>query len=54
MRQAPKRRHGIGATKRRAAITLFCSGLHPRQVGRLLGVTPDEVLNALRRKVARR
>lgn len=51
---AGKRRNHMGPTKRRAAIVLFVDGMHPKNVGRLLGLSTDEVLNVLRRHKARR
>jgi len=44
-----KRRNHMGPTKRRAALVLFVDGMDPKTVGRLLGLTTDEVLNVLRK-----
>ena len=51
-KQAPtaKRRHGLSRVKRLAAFTLFRDGFHPTVVGKLLGVSGDDVLNVLRRR----
>jgi hypothetical protein len=47
-RTSTKRRHGIGSTRWRAVIALFCAGFDPRAVARLLALTPPEVLHTIR------
>lgn len=48
------RRHGLGATKRRAIVVLFQSGFPIRSLAQLFAVTQDEVTRELRKAIRRR
>jgi hypothetical protein len=45
------RRHGVSRGQRLAILALFRENFHPRVIGRLLHLTTDDVLRALRRSL---